>query len=966
MIRNEPLRVRFDTFELDEAEARLKRDTAPIALAPKAFAVLCTLARHPGALVTKEALLDAVWGHRHVSESVLKTTISELRAALADDAKHPKYIETASRRGYRFIGGSQTGGTVAATSNVSAAPAAPSNLPVFIGREAALDKLRHCWRRAIAGERQLIWIAGEAGVGKTRLIDAFLAELDADVATLGQCVELFGTGEPYLPILEAMKELCRREPELIDIMRTVAPTWLVQMPWLINDAERAALHSQVAGAHPDRMVREMRELMDRFTAKRPLIFVLEDLHWSDLGTLRMMEHFARRPRQVRLMWIASFRLTQVIAEEHPLRELRQELQLHRLCEELLLEPFSEAEVGAYIQSRIASRVHGDPPPETFIRRIHQHTDGLPLFVANVMDSLLAQSAAEATGADRWFAGESLPVPDSLAGVLEKQISRLPADVRSVLEAASVCGVEFRAGIVADMLNRGEPWVNEQCDALDRRRFWLRHVDIVERRDGSFDNRYAFAHALYRHVFYKRLSVPQRVQLHRRAARALESSRAAGDVVMAAEFASHYDRGHQPMLALKCYAEAARSAFANFAPREAFDLTTTALQLLQRVPQGEERNDVELQISHTRGIAAAQLYGIGASETFSAVDRARELCDLLPESPSRALLLNGIGFSRYMQGDYPAALALAARVEATAERYSDPALLVVAFLLRGLVLSMQADHVASRATLEKGLAIVEAAGARVPVSAFLVDPAVAFRVYLTVALMNLGLPDQARAYMIAARARARQTGQPTSHLLSLWLEGVIELRSGNVQRLAELTSELRTVVETHMLTQGEGPVRWLQGSVLARTGSPRAGFELIREGHELQTRLGMYAGKTEVLAQAAEALILDNDWHGAQRQLDEALELADRLQEHMERTSLHLLCARVARGMNDPAREMECIAHALDDARARGLTYHELAALVALIETGKAQDIHRLRCRQLYAGLTEGLDMPIPRRAAQLI
>src|SRR6185295_2904854 len=98
------LRLRFDAFELDEADARLTRDGQPVSLPPRAFGVLCALARTPGQLMTKNALLDAVWGHQHVSESVLKTTISELRAALADDAKHPRYIETASRFGYRFIG----------------------------------------------------------------------------------------------------------------------------------------------------------------------------------------------------------------------------------------------------------------------------------------------------------------------------------------------------------------------------------------------------------------------------------------------------------------------------------------------------------------------------------------------------------------------------------------------------------------------------------------------------------------------------------------------------------------------------------------------------------------------------------------------------------------------------------------------------------------------------------------------
>jgi DNA-binding winged helix-turn-helix (wHTH) protein len=98
-------RLRFDCFELDEADARLARAGEPVPLAPKPFAVLCALTRKPDKLVTKNELLDAVWGHRFVTESVLKSAISEVRAALGDDPKQPRYIETVSRRGYRFIAG---------------------------------------------------------------------------------------------------------------------------------------------------------------------------------------------------------------------------------------------------------------------------------------------------------------------------------------------------------------------------------------------------------------------------------------------------------------------------------------------------------------------------------------------------------------------------------------------------------------------------------------------------------------------------------------------------------------------------------------------------------------------------------------------------------------------------------------------------------------------------------------------
>ncbi|HET9473067.1 MAG TPA: winged helix-turn-helix domain-containing protein, partial [Steroidobacteraceae bacterium] len=163
------LQLRFDAFELDEADARLKRDGKPVPLAPKAFGVLCALARKPGVLVTKNALLDAVWGHQHVSESVLKTTISQVRAALADDATSPRYIETASRLGYRFIAAAASPTATAAsgpravvTSAAMQASAVPES---FIGRKPALTRLQEAWRRAASGQRQLCWIAGDAGVG---------------------------------------------------------------------------------------------------------------------------------------------------------------------------------------------------------------------------------------------------------------------------------------------------------------------------------------------------------------------------------------------------------------------------------------------------------------------------------------------------------------------------------------------------------------------------------------------------------------------------------------------------------------------------------------------------------------------------------------------------------------------------------------------------------------------------------
>ena len=208
-----PVRVRFDRFELDEANARLLRDGTAVALAPRPFAVLCALVRQPGSLLTTNALLDDVWGHQFVTDSVLRTAISELRTALDDDARKPRFIETVSRRGYRFI---------AAPSAISAAPSTQPSVsglatvrtPHFIGRAEPLSRMRRAWEIACSGKRAIVWIAGEPGIGKTTLIEQFIASLGDVACAHGQCVEHYGHGRAYLPVLEALAELCRSDSEV--------------------------------------------------------------------------------------------------------------------------------------------------------------------------------------------------------------------------------------------------------------------------------------------------------------------------------------------------------------------------------------------------------------------------------------------------------------------------------------------------------------------------------------------------------------------------------------------------------------------------------------------------------------------------------------------------------------------------------------------------------------------------------
>lgn len=427
--RPRPVLVRFDGFELDEANARLTRDGQKVAVAPTPFAVLCALVRRSGALLTKQALLDEVWGHRFISESVLKTAISEIRAVLCEDARKPRYIETVSRRGYRFIA---TATEIAATAITAGAPASDgraSPARSFIGRADALSRLREAWDLACRGKPRLVWIAGDAGVGKTALIEHFVSQLGDVACAFGQCIEQRGGGEPHLAVLEALNDLSRRDRLVAPLLREVAPTWLLRLPWLASAKERDAVRRELAGTGAERMLREIAIFFDRHAEHRPLLLVTEDLHWSGCAMIELMDHVARRRSTARFMWLASFRLAEVGAHEHPLERVRRALSLHGLCEEIMLDPFSEREVADCVRQRAPS-LGAD---EAFVRVLHQRTGGRPLFVAHVMDDIVRSDAA---GDSRRAAARlaKVRVSDDAAG-LDRSAARLAADPRALLDAA---------------------------------------------------------------------------------------------------------------------------------------------------------------------------------------------------------------------------------------------------------------------------------------------------------------------------------------------------------------------------------------------------------------------------------------------------------------------------------------------------------------------------------------------------
>ena len=593
----------FGPFRFDETNECLWQGSQPIPLRPKAFAVLKYLITHKGVLVTKQQLLHDVWPNTYVSDAVLKDCIRQLRQVLNDDAKAPQFIETSHRRGYRFIA-SVIGGR--SSLDDAATPAAipytqPPNVPGItariLGRDAALSQLGQWLEIALTGNCQTVFVTGESGIGKTTLVEAFLQAIGSNICILrGQCLEQYGSGEAYLPILDALSRLgAEHDAHIIEVLRNCAPTWILQIPHLTTIGQRAALQHEILGITRERMLREIAEALELMTATTPLVLFLEDLHWSDYSTLDLVTYLARRRRRARLLLIGTYRPVEVIVNEHPLRGVKQELQLHKLCHELALEYLTLESVCGFLQITFPKH----QLPAAFAAIIHKRTEGNPLFIVNLIEFLVQEKIiAERDGCWKLEVDLSeveLAVPDNIREMVDKHVERLDPAEQHVLEGASVVGMDCSAVAISAGLDEDIVRIEEICDGLARKHHFLWPAYLAELPDGTITPRYRFIHALYLDVLYKRVALTRRRIIHGRIGKRGESLYGNRVGEIAAELAVHFEQSHDYVRAVKYLLMAAENATRRSADHEAIALSKHGLELLKALPQSAEHDNQQRKL-----------------------------------------------------------------------------------------------------------------------------------------------------------------------------------------------------------------------------------------------------------------------------------------------------------------------------------------------------------------------------------
>jgi len=564
----------FPPFRLDTINQCLwrRRDSGEderVPLKPKPFAVLRYLVDHAGRLVTQEELLDAVWPDTHVQPEVLKRHVFEVRALLGDDPKNPTYIETLPRRGYEFI--------AAVRNAVSAAPIA-ADTPAktkFVGRDRELGELRAHLGKAMAGQREIVFVTGEPGIGKTTLVDEFQRQVATGAPiriARGQCVEGYGGKEAYYPVLEALGNLCRG-PEgdsVGQILAAQAPTWLVQFPALLDRQRREILQREIQGATRQRMLREICEALETITSEKSLMLILEDLNWVDPSTVDLISALARGRGVAKLMVMGTYRPADVVLPDHPLKAVKQDLSVHHLCHELALEPLREEEIAAYL----AAQSPDASVPRGLAALLHRHSEGNPLFMVAALDHMTQRGLLSRENGT-WRLNVAIEeidpeVPESLRQMIEAGIEQLSEQERRVLEVASVTGFSFSAAVSATAANMDVESFENVCDGLARRRQKVRSADPQHFPDGTAASRYEFVHALYREVLYRRQLPVRRAKLHLLVAERLEILYAQRPSEAATELAHHFERGGDRLRALKYRLFVPDIGVQQFESREAAD------------------------------------------------------------------------------------------------------------------------------------------------------------------------------------------------------------------------------------------------------------------------------------------------------------------------------------------------------------------------------------------------------------
>jgi DNA-binding winged helix-turn-helix (wHTH) protein/predicted ATPase len=965
----------FPPFRLDPVNAQLWRDDQEISLRPKTFDVLIYLVDRPGQLVTKRALLDAAWPGLSVSDSMPAVCVKELRKVLGDEAKIPRFIETVHGRGYRFIG-KLTSDTLAGTMRRPLAPATGHG-PIVVGRENELAQMQSWYSQVQEGQRKIVFIVGEAGIGKTAFVRAFLDSIaDGSQARLGhgQCIEQYGVGEPYMPVLEALSRLGQEAggERTLEVLNRFAPSWLPQMSALLTPEQSVRLQTHNLGVTQQRMLREMTQALEALAAEAPLVLLLEDLHWSDFSTLELISAIARRNEPARLLVVGTYRPVEVLTRDHPLRAMKQELEIHHYCEELRLRLLNEKDVEHYLARRLGD--DGSRKFNTLAPIVHAQTDGNPLFMVNLIDYLLADAKLLVRGRkanDREFAetlqAHRIDALRSVRQMVERNLERLRPEEQMVLEGASVVGVEFSAAAVAAALERPQDEVEACFARLSRREQFVVGRDPIPRTDGTLAVRFRFLHALYKEVLYERVPIAKRAEVHRRVAETEEAAfgRRSGEI--AAQLAHHFGRGGSPEKAIEYLSLAGERAAANGADNDVMALLDAALDLVDKLQENHLRRLRELRLRISIGPSLMAMKGLGSAEAGANYTRALELARLTEDISTLFEPLSGLWTFHLVRAEHRQAEALAKQLLASAGESKDDSHSAFAHFAAGNTAFWRGQLDTAAECLSRSIAACKPGHHFHQV--FVDDPTVYSRAYAAWTQHYLGFPDQAFAAINDCLRMACGQTHPRTLAMATQFAGHLHVFRREPDSILEHCHTLEALAVEHGFPFYQALAEILTGCAAVQRGQAEQGVEAIKRGLNAWQNLGSALAVPWFLGELGDGLTMLGRYDEALKIVDDALHQSERTGEHQFVSELYRISGAALMAQAKIAMAEDHFRRAIQVAKTQGARMWQLRATTDLArllnQRGERAEAHAM-LTEIHSWFSEGLDLPDLKDAKTLL
>jgi tRNA A-37 threonylcarbamoyl transferase component Bud32/tetratricopeptide (TPR) repeat protein len=777
--------------------------------------------------------------------------------------------------------------SVAAALSAVAIPARRMVAPAQIaGRDAELDALLHEYGSTQRNKGRLVFVGGEAGMGKTTLVETFLQHLEesGDGVRIGRgrCSERLAGTEAYLPVLEVLDSVQKNEQlgSLSRIIRALAPSWYAQiMPPTDNDSSAARLASETVGGSQERLKRELAALFEEIGRMQPVILSFDDVHWADPSTTDLIAYLVRRLDTARLMIVVTARPSALAQARHPFLPLKLDLLASGLCKEISLGLLDEAAIEQYAALQFPENAF----PARFAALIHQRTDGNPLFMAELLRDLKRRQVIRQQDGS-WVVGEDLSklereLPESVRGLVQRKLEALDEADRRLLGGASVQGFDFDSAIVAAALQLDEERVEDSLERLEREHALVRFVDEFEAPDRSLTLRYRFSQHVYHNAFYEGLRGTRRVALSRTIAERLVKRSGDQAAENAGDIAILFESARDNLRAADYWNRAAQAAARLYAHDETARLARRGLKLLESEPASPQRAATELALQMSYGLAIKTSQGYAVAEVGQTYARARELCRQVDDPRLVVPVLVGMSAHHIVSGEIRIAHEIAIDMLRLFDSLGDPNLQMLGEWSVGAALFHLGRLEAAHSHLGRALELYDPAFHAPRVWQTGIEPGIFCRCEFSRTLTLRGFPDQGLACVQEAVSRARALDHPQPLAFALLFEIMIHLARRRPAEVITAYDELEVLCRRHGIAQELHWAAPLRARALIELGDTTNGLRELEEGlaAHAQTRSGLM--RPYFVQLLAGAFIRFDRTADAQRALDEAAATAESTGQH---------------------------------------------------------------------------------------